>query len=541
MPPGKIIVVSGRVASGKSELATRLSNDYGAILVKTRDLIVALRPSTQPERLPLQKAGEHLDRLNGGQWVADQLARYVNDRPTQEDSSDVLVVDAVRIKGQIDHIRRTFGNGSRVIHVHLTASHDELARRYARRKPRSGEAERYENLAAQSATERNVERLAKVADLVVHTDRCTPGDVLVRVAAAIGLHPRDCIPTVDVVVGGQYGSEGKGNIVSYLAKEYDLLVRVGGPNAGHKVFLEPIHTFHHLPSGTLHNPNAKLVLGPGAQLRVPKLLEEIAECQLDYRRLSIDPQATIIEDEDVQFEAGDLKSRISSTGQGVGAAIARRIRMRGNEVRLARNIPELKPYIRSTSEVLADAYGEGKKILLEGTQGTSLSLYHGYYPYVTSRDTTAAGCLAESGISVRRVRKIIMVCRTYPIRVGKPKRGTSGPMLQEISLKEIAGRSGIDLTELRKNERTSTTNKKRRIGEFDWNQLRLSTQLNSPTDIALTFADYLSVNNRDARRYEQLQPETIQFVEEVERVSGVPVTLINTRFHWRSVIDRRNW
>jgi len=134
-----------------------------------------------------------------------------------------------------------------------------------------------------------------------------------------------------------------------------------------------------------------------------------------------------------------------------------------------------------------------------------------------------------------------MVCRTYPIRVGDAKEATSGYMAQQISRKEISRRSGIPYEELLRTERTSTTDKPRRVAEFDWEQLHKSTLLNCPTDIALTFADYLSISNRDARRYEQLTPDTIHFIEEVERVSSAPVSLISTRFHHRNIIDRRSW
>ncbi len=81
---------------------------------------------------------------------------------------------------------------------------------------------------------------------------------------------------------------------------------------------------------------------------------------------------------------------------------------------------ELAPFLASAYEVLSEAYARGDRVLLRGTQGTGLSLYHGAYPHVTSRDTTVAGCLAEMGIAPTRVRKVIMVCRTYPIRVQSP-------------------------------------------------------------------------------------------------------------------------
>ena len=302
--------------------------------------------------------------------------------------------------------------------------------------------------------------------------------------------------------------------------------------------------FHHLPSGTLKG-NMSLVLGPGAVINPESLLTEIANAGLGVDRLSIDPQAMIINKRDIMTESGrgGLGERISSTGQGVGAATARKIMGRGVETtRLAKDIRQLRPFIRETCECLDIAFREDRKVFLEGTQGTGLSIHHGLYPHVTSRDTTVAGCLAEVGVSPSRVRKVVMVCRSYPIRVANPKeRGfTSGP-LNEISWAEIARRSGLKAATLRKAERTTTTKRKRRVGEFDWVLLRKASSLNAPTDVALTFVDYFSKANQDAVRFEQLDAETIRFIEEVERIVGAPVSLISTRFDARGVIDRRMW
>ncbi|MBN4057066.1 adenylosuccinate synthetase [bacterium AH-315-J21] len=208
-----------------------------------------------------------------------------------------------------------------------------------------------------------------------------------------------------------------------------------------------------------------------------------------------------------------------------------------------KDIKVLRPFVTPTLEVLDVAFQKEERILLQGTQGTGLSIFHGTYPHVTSRDTTVAGCLSEAGISPSRVRKIVMVARTYPIRVESPKgKGkTSGKMKKEITLKDVASRSGIALSDLEVTETTSTTKKGRRIEEFDWELLRKSASLNAPTDIALTFVDYLNSNNSKARRFEQLTDDTIRFIEEIERVALAPVSLISTRFDTRSIIDRRNW
>jgi len=114
-------------------------------------------------------------------------------------------------------------------------------------------------------------------------------------------------------------------------------------------------------------------------------------------------------------------------------------------------------------------------------------------------------------------------------------------MERELTWQTISERSGIPLSELEQTEKTTTTKKRRRVAEFDWPLLRRSTSLNGPTDIALTFVDYLDIDNRKARRFEQLTAPTLQFIEEIERVASAPVSLITTRFDYRSIIDRRAW
>jgi len=286
---------------------------------------------------------------------------------------------------------------------------------------------------------------------------------------------------------------------------------------------------------------ADLILGPGAVLDVDKLLGEIATHNVTSSRLAIDPQAMVISPADKTSEKL-LVRKIGSTGQGVGAARARKIMGRQpNKTKLAGNVPVLKPYIKDTREILEDAYCAGKKVFLEGTQGTGLSLHHGFYPYVTSGDTTASGCLSEAGIPPHRVRRIFMVCRTIPIRVENPPGGTSGSMVKEITDEKLSRKCGIPVEEIRRTELTTTTGKPRRFALFDWHLLRRSVSLNGPTDIALTFTDYIDIRNRKARRFEQLTPETLRFIQEVEEVASVPVSLISTRFDYRSIIDRRTW
>ena len=539
----RIVVLSGPVGAGKSTLAANLAAHYGAAHVRTRDLMAirGVRTGIAPpgDRAGLQAHGDRLDTETGGTWVAEDLAELVEER-----DDGFYVVDGVRTADQVEALRRGFGRD--IVHLHLDAPRDELAARYERRREGSEieELASYEEV-ARNATEANVTSLAADADVAIDSKRCSPFDVLVRAAAALGLLESNHARLVDVIVGGEYGSEGKGNIAFYLAREYDLLVRVGGPNAGHMVPLPTPYTHRSLPSGTMANEEAKLLIGPGAVLDLNVLFKEIADCHIETERLWVDPQAMIIEQADIDIE-GALKSDIGSTGRGVGAAAARRIMGRSEKlvdtpVRLAKDIKELAPFIRPAAEVLANAYSTGSRVLLEGTQGTALSLFHGLYPHVTSRDTTVSGCLAEAGIPPARVNRTIMICRTYPIRVGDGTSGTSGPMSQEISWEDLAARSGIAVEDLIATEKGSVSGKQRRVCEFDWALLRRAVQLNGHTDIALTFADYINVANRNARRFDQLTEQTLRFIEEIEKVAGVPVSLICTRFAVRSVIDRRRW
>lgn len=527
----QIILLSGPVSAGKSTLAKSLADRFGCKVLRTQELIRAAEPTVANERSALQRAGEALDRRTKGTWVGQALSKVT---PTLPDDS-LVIVDSIRVREQAAAVRQAFG--PRVIHLHLSAPESVLKSRYGKRRSKIKELATYE-LVRSNPTEARIEDLAAIADVVIDTARCSAEDVLVRAASHLGYFGRAYEPLVDVVVGGEYGSEGKGHVAAYLAPEYDVLIRVGGPNAGHTVFGDPPYTYHQLPSGSVRADGAQLVIGPGAVIDVERITKEIADCGVSRDRLAIDPQAVIITTADKRFEKNTLVGAIGSTGQGVGKATARRIlRGAGGKVPLAKDRKELKPYIQPTREVLDEAFYRGKKALLEGTQGTGLSIYHGPYPYVTSRDTSVSGCLAETGIAPTRVRKVIMVCRSYPIRVA----GSSGPMGAELSWAEIARRSGISARTLRGAERTSTTNRRRRVAEFDWVLLRTAASLNAPTDIALTFADYLRIENRKARRFEQLQSDTIRFIVELERVAAAPVSLISTRFDYRSIIDRRAW
>ena len=320
----RIVLLSGPICSGKSELAEGLRERHGARVLRTRDLIRAAVPHVAEERAVLQRAGTRLDREDGGIWIKTALARLIEGLRAEGPLPELLVIDAVRIEAQIAAIRSALG--TLVHHIHLTASEESLAARYEERGAASDGGVPFEK-ARRQVTERGVGKLASLADIVVETDRCSRDAVLTRATALLGLYPRSATPLVDLLIGGQYGSEGKGNIVGHIAPEYDLLVRVGGPTRATWFSATPFRSTiicHRARSA----PNARLLLGAGAVLRVPKLLQEIGNHGIDADRLSIDPQAMIIEDADIQAEEA-LAKEISSTQQGVGSASANKIMGRG--------------------------------------------------------------------------------------------------------------------------------------------------------------------------------------------------------------------
>lgn len=337
-----------------------------------------------------------------------------------------------------------------------------------------------------------------------------------------------------VIVGGQYGSEGKGKVTSYLAQRdnVDIVVRCGGPNSGHTVDVNgQRYELRSLPSGFI-NPGTRLLLAAGCLINPEILLTEIKSTAIDPRRVGIDRNAGIISPSEGEEEGKlHLRDRLGSTLSGTGMGVAYRV-LRKPEFKLAKDIPELQEYLTDVSAEVNAAVDKGGKVLVEGTQGFGLSVYHSpHYPYATSRDTTASGFLSEVGVSPRLVTDVVMAIRTYPIRVA----GNSGPLKNEISWEEIRQRSGypIDIREF-----TTTTKKLRRIGLFDLELVRQAAMVNRPTQVALHGADYLSYLNKSVCSFIELERGSTSFVEVLERRLDTPVAFIGTGPANEELIDR---
>ncbi|SNS03092.1 Adenylosuccinate synthetase [Humidesulfovibrio mexicanus] len=291
---------------------------------------------------------------------------------------------------------------------------------------------------------------------------------------------------VSVVVGGQFGGEGKGKVAHFFAKEQEAtaVVRCGGSNSGHTVVAPSgqVHIFRHLPTAAIL-PGVQLYMSAGSYIDVEVLQKEIASINLDPRRLIIDENAVVVGPEHRAKEREDLVARISSTGSGTGAAVADRV-MRRKDLLFAKDCAALKPMVGNVSGMLRERLNAKERVLIEGTQGFGLSLLHSpHYPFVTSRDTTAAAFVAEAGLSPLDVDDIILTLRAFSIRVG----GGSGPLPNEITWEELANEAGRpDLMEY-----TSVTKKPRRVARFDSTLPSRAVVVNNPTKIVLNHLDYI--------------------------------------------------
>lgn len=330
---------------------------------------------------------------------------------------------------------------------------------------------------------------------------------------------------LSVVAGGFFGDEGKGKVVAYLALSDKVCaaVRVGSVNAGHTVFWGGKEFKLRIVPSAFVNGGCKLYIGAGSLVRLDVFFREVNTLGV-AGRIFVDRNAGIIEERHVETEVRDeyLRNSIGSTLQGVGAAMVDRVMRR---LKLARDFPELSTYLVDLVDEVWKIINSGGNVLIEGTQGTYLSLYHGTYPYVTSRDTTAAGILSEVGLGPKYLDEVIVVFKSYVTRVG------SGPLPGELSIDEVINRGWI--------EKASVTGRIRRAAPFNHDLAKRAVILNSATQVALTCLDKIFPSSARVKEWSKLPPEAKKWVEDLEDVVKVPVTLIGTGDDVTHMIDRR--
>ncbi len=328
---------------------------------------------------------------------------------------------------------------------------------------------------------------------------------------------------ISIVVGGQYGSEGKGKIAHFVARTSNAraAVRVGGPNSGHTVYAESGEKFifQHLPTAAIL-PDVVCVMATGSYLDVSRLIHEVEMAKLPVHRLKVDPHAVVITEQDcVDEHLVGLRAGIGSTLTGTGAAVLNRI-SRTRPVRFAKDMPSLQPYLCDTKELLSFMLAAGDRVVIEGTQGYGLSVLHTpHYPFATSRDTTAAGFLSEVGLSPLDVDDVVMVLRAFPIRVP----GNSGPLAKEISWERLTSESG-SITPI--SEITSVTKTVRRVAHFDPEIVKSALRSNRPTRVMLNHVDYF--DRSPDLLAGQLTAKMLAAVKTLEREVGASIDYLGT-------------
>lgn len=327
-----------------------------------------------------------------------------------------------------------------------------------------------------------------------------------------------------VVVGGFFGDEGKGKIISYLAVKDrpDIVVRGGaGPNAGHTIRSGArTYKVRMLPSGFLGT--ARVMVGPGVVVDPQVFLNEVSEFGVEDRAF-LDRNAGVINSAHKEQDShGRLRERIGSTGSGTGPANAdRAMRTLG----LARDHKDLLPYLADVPYEVNSTLDSGGTVLVEGTQGTFLSLWHGTYPFVTSKDVTASGICADIGLGPTRVDDVIIVFKSYVTRVG------TGPLAGELDADEISRRGW--------GEFGTVTGRPRRAADFDYDLAARAIMLNGATQIAITKLDVRFPDCAGVRSYDELSADAHAFLNEVEDRLHVPVTLVGTGPMADQIVDRR--
>ena len=331
---------------------------------------------------------------------------------------------------------------------------------------------------------------------------------------------------VTVVVGAQWGDEGKAKVIDLLSKEHSYVVRYqGGHNAGHTVVVgDERYALQLIPSGILYD-HVVPVIANGVVVDMPTLFNEVDTLErrgISCERLVVSSHAHLIfpwhQAWDALFEQGRGDAKIGTTLKGIVPAYAdkaRRVGIRAGDVldpaAFAATVAEraavesdalvaaggdaldidalvdqfgalaarLAPYIADTVNVLHDALAGGHHVLLEGAQATFLDLDHGTYPYVTSSNPTAGGACAGTGLGPRDIDRIVGITKAYTTRVG------SGPFPTEL-LDEL----GDKLVEIGR-EFGTVTGRRRRCGWLDVVMLRKAVRINSFTELALTKLDVL--------------------------------------------------
>ena len=332
-----------------------------------------------------------------------------------------------------------------------------------------------------------------------------------------------------IIVGAQWGDEGKGLISAYLGMRDDpkYVARAGtGPNAEHGIFLRDEKTYlktNQLPLGYMFNPKIEVRVGSGVAVDPVKLLAEIEKYKLQGR-VKIDYRCPIVTQEHIDGESNSAHNQaIGSTMSGTGLCrrdFVQRI------AKQARDFPEIEEYLTDTA---MDINSAAKKsgVIIESSQGTFLSLaVSPDYPNVTSDNVTTMAAGDDVLLNWKYIREVVLVVKALPTREGAGGMGSVDEMTQEeMMAKGFSEPSSIGGTTRRKSH------------GIDWDMLQYAVEINGATQIALTFLDHYDSEMTNVIDKDKITSKTWDLIAQIVRKTQVPVTILNTGKAYDRIID----
>ena len=339
----------------------------------------------------------------------------------------------------------------------------------------------------------------------------------------------------NIVVGGFWGDEAKGMVSAwqtYRSHALGIFRGCSGTNPEHGLFVgENYIKTNQLPLGFIFE-ECLIGLGPGTAVNVEKFLSEVRYFRLTPDKVRVDPRCHIITSENIQEEIDSSKmNTIGSTKSGTGIAMAHAaLRI----APIAKDIEALQPYLDDVP-MLANQLAKQGTIGIESTQGTFLSRYHGEYPNVTSVDVTTPSVIAGVGLNWRAINDVIVCVKALPTRDGAGSMGD----VEQYSEEHMQALCIVEYSSITDPE-SGRRKIRRKAKGLDYSLLNRIIMLNGANQIALTFVEHYDPEVRDATRWSQLTPKVKHLVQEIERITGVEVTLINTGKQWSSILSKND-
>lgn len=339
---------------------------------------------------------------------------------------------------------------------------------------------------------------------------------------------KETSPGAKIVVGAQYGDEGKGLISAYLARrdKAAIVAKAGvGPNAEHGIFLSengPYIKVNQLPLGWILNPDSLIRIGPGVAVNPLLFLQEVEKFGLE-NRVKLDFRCPIITPEHITSERESKgMNNIGSTFSGSGFC---RVDFILRKAKQAQDIIELRPYLADIPQEINEI-SESEVVIIESSQGTFLSLaLSPDYPNVTSDNVTAMAAADDVGLNWKKLKEVVLVVKSMPTREGAGSLGSKELSKEEIEKNHLTEYSSIGGVVRRKGE------------SINFEMLAYAAELNGATQVALTFCEHFDPRVKNIKDKRLVTDKLWGLIEKVQQETGAPVTILNTGKPFDCIID----